>query len=140
MEMRRALLLFAIVLGVAAVVASLSSSSRDNADSSRLPAPPATAVDRGPSPVSAPTVRFDADRAPADRTLRVGRAGTVTVSSEQPGEVRIDSLGLSAAVEPSSPARFDIYETDPGSHRLRLDAAGGVHDRSLGVLTIRRAP
>lgn len=139
MELRRALLLFAIVLGVAAVVTSLSSSSKNEGRSGPATPPPAITADAPQGSGSAPAVRFNADRAPATKALRAGRAGTVTVSSEQPGEVRIDSLGLSAAVEPSSPAAFNVYETEPGRHGITLEAAGGVQERSLGVLAIQAA-
>lgn len=138
MELRRALLLFAIVLALAAVVTSLSQPS----GRSRIPAAPAEPVappptGRAAGPPLQPVVRFDADRAPVTKSLPTGRAATVTVASQVAGEVRIDSLGLSATVEPGVPARFDVYETRPGRHRLVLSTGGDVRGRTLGVLTFR---
>ena len=86
MELRRALLLFAIVLGLAAVVASLSSPG-DRADTRK-----STPVAPTPRPGSATAgplkVRFDAGAAPATHRVPAGRAATVVVESSRPGDDR----------------------------------------------------
>jgi len=137
MELRRALLLFAVVLGVAAVATALSTAT-DQRGSSATPA--ATTDASAPSPaelVPGRAIRFDADRAPATKTINAGRAGKVLVTSDAPGEVTIPSLGLSATLEPGTPAVFDVYEAQPGRHRLQFEAPGAVRGRSLGVLAVR---
>lgn len=134
-ELRRALLLFAIVLGVAAVVTSLSS-PREPADTSAgLPAVSQTPLDRlAPRPT---TIRFDAARAPVTRTLDAGRPATVTVAADEPGDIELEGLALLSPVERLTPARFDVYATRPGRHSVRMTSASAVRGRSVGVLVIR---
>ena len=136
MDLRRALLLFAIVLGVAAVVASLSSTG-DRSDS-RQSAPPAPAA-RPDSKASGPVkVTFDASAAPATRRVPAGRATTVVVESSMPGTVDLEGLGLITEVAPSSPASFEVLPTRPARHEVRLTAAGEERSRAVGVLVVRR--
>lgn len=137
MELRRALLLFAIVLGVAAVVASLSTpGDRRETEQSAPTAPttrPATSAGR---PVK---VVFDAAAAPAVRRVSAGRAATVVVRSTEPGTIDLEGLGLTAAVEPASPALFEVLANRPARHDVRLTAAGERDSRVVGVLAIRRS-
>src|SRR3954452_2317239 len=136
MHLRRALLLFAVVLGVAALAASLSRPSR-NADQSE---PATTSVLPELSPVPPPRgpadVRFAEDGRHQRATLRSGRAATVTVEVKKPGQVKLQGLGLSAAAEPLTPARFDVFADDPGRHEVRFDPVSG-DSVLIGVLRVR---
>ena len=137
MELRRALLLFAIVLGVAAVVASLSSpGDRRDAPESTPAAPTAR-----PDPTAAGRLRveFDAGAAPATRRVPAGRAATVVVESSRPGTIELQGLGLIAPVEPLTPASFEVLATRPARHEVRLTAADGERSREVGVLVIGRS-
>jgi hypothetical protein len=141
-HLRRALLLFAIVLGLAAVAASISRPA-DIADER----PPAERAQTSPSaPSAAPghragellAVSFDAGK-PRARHVDAGRAATVEVEVEAPGEVQIPSLGISATAEPHTPARFDILPAAPGRARIEFLPADGNEPRSAGTLVIRPA-
>ena len=136
MQLRRALLLFAIVLGLAAVVASLSSPG-DRRDARK-----STPVAPTPRPGSAPAgplkVRFDAGAAPAIHRVPAGQAATVVVESSLPGTIDLEGLGLTAPVAPFAPASFEVLATRPARHEVRLTAAGEERSRSVGVLVVRR--
>jgi hypothetical protein len=122
-HLRRALLLFAIVLGTAALVASLSRPVEDRRDRERPgdPGPP-TAT---PTPSSRPErpVSFDAAK-DESRRLRAGEAATIEVTVTEPGNVEIPDLGLSAPAAPLTPARFEVLPAAPGDYEIVFTAAG----------------
>ena len=139
MHLRRALLLFAIVLGLAAVAASISRTPQQQARRAAPPATPAGEPRAAPEPGPRPpeTVRFRGSGRPESRTIRVGRAASVVVSVRDPGQVVLEGLGLSAAAEPLTPARFDVLADRPGRHDVVLEPAGTTERRKLGVLVVR---
>jgi hypothetical protein len=125
-ELRRALLLFAVVLAVAAIVSSIANPPERGGDD-----PPAT--DAGPAPTaSAPdarrpltrTVGFPATAKPRTRTLEAGQPATVRVEVETPGQVEIPSLGLTAPAEPLTPAVFEVLVSVAGEHPIVVQPAG----------------
>jgi hypothetical protein len=137
-ELRRALLLFAIVLGLAAIVASLSSPRTSKPDSGS----PAVAPTETASPGTAAkpvNLRFDTARAPATRRMDTGQPARVSVEVEEPGTVELQGLGLSASAEPLTPAQFDVLSSRPGHYPVRLMAVNGVRARTVGAIVIRRA-
>ena len=143
MHLRRALILFAIVLGLAAVAASVSRPHNDD-DPLREPAPttqaeqPSTA---SPGPESGPAAA-DLTFAPGDRSpqrLRAGQAATVRVEVEEAGQVEIAGLGLSAAAEPLTPARFEVLTSAAGRHSILFTAAAS-QDEPVRVGTLRVVP
>lgn len=139
--MRRALLLFAIVLGMAALVASLSRPIEDRNRQSTIPTetepetadpgpPTATpgAGGEGPGTAEAPaTISFDAADHQSKR-LPAGESATVEVSVDAPGSVEIPDMGLTAPADPFTPARFDVLASRPGRYRLVFTAAGGEQE------------
>lgn len=144
-HLRRALLLFAIVLGLAAIAASVSR-PQDPASERATPDPvaPATETERTPtvSPGSAGTsepprqVTFaDAEREPT-RRVPAGQATTVLVEVDEPGEVEIPDLGLSASGDPLTPARFEIFRAEPGTHEVLFTAATADEPDEVGTLAI----
>jgi len=137
MELRRALLLFAIVLGLAAVVASLSSSGDRRDD--REPTPAAPTARPEPAAGRRLRVQFDAGAAPATRRVPAGRAATVVVESSRAGTIELQGLGLTAPVEPLTPASFEVLATRPARHEVRLTAADEEESREVGVLVIGRS-
>ena len=98
MELRRALLLFAIVLGIAAVVSSLArppvrEERGDRGEpSAGSAAPSQPTASAGPATRGAPEIRFVVGGKRKTETLKAGAAATVTVSVEEPGGVSIDGL------------------------------------------------
>ena len=145
MHLRRALLLFAIVLGLAAVAATLSN-PRDDGGRDPLSAPPAkpdrepTTASQGSDPPAqeTTTVNFDAGR---DQTRRLagGRPATVVVSVDEPGQVEIPLLGVGAPAEPLTPARFEVLTSEGGRYPISFTAAAGDVAEPAGTLTITEA-
>jgi hypothetical protein len=139
-HLRRALLLFAIVLGLAAVAASLSR-PRDEAERrSDSPAGRQRTPLLGAPPRLEPgtTLRFDASK-PAKGRLPAGRATAVVVAVREPGLVEIPLLGLSAPATPLTPARFEVLERDEGRYPILFTPADGDESRSAGTLAVRSA-
>jgi hypothetical protein len=50
--------------------------------------------------------------------------------------VALEGLGLVAAAEPLTPARFDVLGRRPGRHRVRFTAAGGDEAATVGTLAV----
>lgn len=132
MELRRALLLFATVLILAALVSSLVQPPEDSEDEDDSANSTRTAPETGTAttPVAAPapgspeaeatTLRFPAEGRPHTRRLTQGRPATLVVHVDDPAQVDIPSLGLNQPAEPLTPARFDVLEPEPGSHPIDL--------------------
>lgn len=144
MHVRRALLLFAIVLGLAALAASISRSPGESDEGAGAPPPPAAEDRQGPtvSPgTAAPSegvveLGFDAAR---DQTRRVDvdQPATVVVEVDEPGLVSIPALGLSAPAEPLTPARFDLLPAEPGRFNLEFTPATDDTPAPAGTLVVR---
>jgi hypothetical protein len=129
-HLRRALLLFAIVLGLAAVAAAVS---RPREETTAPPTP--TIATRTPTP--APTaVTFDADRAKAHR-IEADQAATVYVRVPEAGQVSIDRLRMSDTAEPETPAEFDIFAPPAGRYPILFQPAGSSEALEAGTLVVR---
>jgi hypothetical protein len=142
-HLRRALLLFAIVLGLAAIAASVSRSPEESGDGET---PPAVRSDTGdlPEPSVSPgnatpaieELVFDAG---SDQTRRLdaGQPATVLVEVDEPGLVEIVNLGLSAPAEPLTPARFDVLTSNPERLAITFTPADGDTPDEAGTLVVR---
>ena len=153
MHLRRALLLFALVIGVAAVAASFSQpgDSRDplappaDTTPTQTEAQPETESDTTPSArpgdVPAPsdrppeTLAFDAAE-DQTRRLETGTAASVEVGVDEPGLVSIPLLGLSGPAEPITPARFDVLVSRAGTYPVVFTPAAGDEEREVGTLAV----
>lgn len=133
MHLRRALLLFAIVLGMGALAASLSRPVDERGDSDQPAERPAEQAPRDPGPATAapapPTgprepVSFDASE-DQSRRVRAGTAATLEVSVSEPGSVEIPDLGLSAEASELTPARFEVLPSRPGDYEIVFTPAAG---------------
>ena len=144
MHLRRALLLFAIVLGLAAIAASVSRTreSTDGLDRTRTSP---TTTEAGQEPTASPApgaatepkqLTFVADDPHAQR-IRAGQAATVLVEVEEAGQVEIEGLGMSAAAEPLTPGRFEVLTRTIGRHPITFTPAAGVDQRRrAGTLVV----
>jgi hypothetical protein len=145
-HLRRALLLFAIVLGLAALVASLSRPIEDRRTQSTTPtetAPgPPTATDGTAPPADTAelpkTLTFQAAMKESKK-LRAGTAATVEVAVSEPGTVDIPDMGLTAPADPVTPARFDLLPARPGRYPLLFTPAGGGTAEPAGSLVVTSA-
>jgi hypothetical protein len=143
-HVRRALLLFAIVLGLGALAASIS---RDEQPAREPAQAPATAPDAQATPeaspgdaatelaVTADTIQFDAAE-PRRRRLEVGRAASVEVAVDQAGLVSIPLLGISDAAEEFTPARFDVLVNEAGRYLIEFAPSAGDEERRAGTLVV----
>ena len=141
-HLRRALLLFAIVLGMAALAASLSrpiEQRRTDTTPRTTPEPgPATATPgpaSGPGPELPKEVSFQASE-DESRRVRAGDAATVEVAVSEAGSVEIPDMGLTAPADPITPARFELLPTRPGRYRLIFTPARGEEAEPAGRLVV----
>lgn len=143
MHLRRALLLFAIVLGLAAVAASVSRPrENDNppptTEAQRPPAVEPGTAPEAPAGESAPgsvEVTFDADSPKAHR-IGASQAATVIVEVPEPGQVSIDLLGQTDTAEPTTPASFDVLTSSPGRYPITFVPADTNETLEAGTLVV----
>ena len=134
--MRRALLLFAIVLGMAALVASFSRTPAERTETQqRAPAEPPTATP-GPAAELPEPLEFDAAEVESRRTS-AGRPATLEVSVDEAGSVEIPELGLSTSADALTPARFDVLPARPGDYVILFTPAAGDVAVTAGTLVVR---
>jgi hypothetical protein len=146
-HVRRALLLFAIVIGLAALAASLSR-PRDEEPS---PPPQATGTTTTPEADSVPeaspredttSVAEDGDMieltAAEDDTRRLepGRSASIEVAVAEPGQVTIPGLGLTGAADPLTPARFDVLVNSEGRYPIEFTPAGSDEAEPAGTIVV----
>lgn len=141
MQLRRALLLFAIVLGLAAVAASIAPPPDDGRDgqpprSTLEPSPPP----RRQSPPAPGAVSFDTGaESPSRRRIAAGEPATVTVEVDAPGQIEIAGLGLLGFAEPGTAAVFDVLVPEAGRYEITY-AALDARPRRIGVLEVVPPP
>jgi hypothetical protein len=131
------MLLFAIVLGLAAVAATVT-----DREVTRRGAQSTTPSPAAPYRETRPTAElvFDAARPRRRHALRAGRRAQVTVRVPRAGQVQIPRLGLSSTAEPLTPARFDVLVSAPGRYELAYTAAGTAFSRRAGELVVFGSP
>ena len=80
--------------------------------------------------------RFFASQ-PGPQKIRAGQPATVYVEVDEPGQVDIADLGLSAAAEPLTPARFDVLTNETGRHAITfMPAADEAAAVRVGTLVV----
>jgi hypothetical protein len=130
--------LFAIVLGMAALVASLSRPPENRTATERNEEPrPPTAT---PAPVDSPPRPISFDAASRDRRrVEQGRAATVEIAVDEPGSVEVPDLGLTANADEHTPARFEVFPTRAGEYAILFRPADGDQSRPAGTLVVTAA-
>jgi hypothetical protein len=137
---RRALLLFAIVLGLAALAASVS---RPRDESSDTPVPPSTereppTLEPGPVDGAGSPATVTLDAASRERVrVEPGEPVTLEVEVDEAGLVEIPAFGLSAPGQPLTPARFEILTRDAGRYVVRFTPAEGDGSEPAGRLVVK---
>jgi hypothetical protein len=142
-HLRRALLLFAIVLGMAALAASLSRPIEGRRDHTTPagqgePGPPTATPRPGSGPVAGEprTLTFQASQRQSKK-LPAGAAATVEVEVTQAGQVEIPDMGLTSAADTVTPARFDVLERRPGRYPIEfVPSASAAEPARAGVLVV----
>jgi hypothetical protein len=135
-HLRRALLLFALVLGLTGLAASIAPPPEGGDDKAVAP-PPA------PSPEAAEeqrTVRFRAppkgDK-PLVRRVEPNTRILVEVASRRPGQVSLPALGRIENATELVPARFELLAPEPGRYEVLFEPTGGSPVR-VGTLVSGR--
>jgi hypothetical protein len=138
-HLRRALLLFTVVVGLAAIAAAVSQpreAARQGGDR------PSTAdqPEASPRPArrDAKELRFSTRGRPARRGTEAGDAAVVVVEVGEPGQVALQPLGITSPAEPRTPARFDLFPDAPGRLRVVFTPAGGDDPERVGTIVVRR--
>jgi hypothetical protein len=119
---RRLLLLAAVLMLLTALAAGLAPEPDD-------PSPPAPRAAQTPEIVEASLNTTDADQSVA---ARVGDLIKLEVAGDVLDQVQIERLDRIDAVEPTTPARFEVIPETAGVYPIRLIEA----DRRIGRLEI----
>jgi hypothetical protein len=135
MHLRRALLLFAIVLGLSAIVASVSRTDRGKhgAGAGHAEAPQALPQQGFARPVRVTFSSSDHNRV---RRVPVRHAVEATITARRAGLGAIGRLNVSGPTEPNTPARFEIFQTRPGRFPVSFTPAGTSDSKRLGTLVV----
>jgi hypothetical protein len=133
MHLRRAILLFALVLGLTALAAAVAPSQH------RGPAPPAPPPGAAPADAPVRTIALDARASSRPRldSVKQGEQLRLTVSSAEGGLVTIPALGRTASVSPATPAEFDLLAPPPGRYDVLFAASGLTEPRRAGTIVSR---
>jgi hypothetical protein len=147
-HVRRALLLFAIVLGLAAIAASVSRQPDEPRERAEQPAERQGTEEAAPEPTVSPgnstpmsgtlELTFDAER-DRPRRLDAGQPAAVLVEVDEPGLVEIPDLGRSAHGDPLTPARFDVLVREAGRYEISFTPVDGDTPSPAGTLLVRAA-
>lgn len=137
MHLRRAILLFALVLGLTALAAAVSPSRRDPIGSGSTvgPAAPVAASEALPREIV-----IDARRARGRSQLLQARPNehvVVSVLASIGGLATIPRLGRTATVSPAAPARFDVLAPSSGRYDVMFKASDSNEPRRVGTLVTR---
>ena len=138
MHLRRALLLFALVLGLTALAASVAPPPRTETEPAPAPAPPPPPDSAGAAGPT--TLSFHAPpkgEKPPEREAAPDDHVIVKVNAESPGQVTIPDLGRTATVTESVPAQFNILAPEPGTYEVMFEGVGEEPTR-VGAIVTRR--
>jgi hypothetical protein len=128
-HLRRAILLFALVLGLAALAAAVSP-SRDSGPA-LTPAPSAPGAD------AATRELVFAVGGKRVRRAREGQHVVLSVGSEAGGVATIPRLGRTSSVSPNAPAQFDLLAPPPGRYDVMITTSGASEPQRVGTLVTR---
>jgi hypothetical protein len=137
-HLRRALLLFALVLGLTALAATIAPSPRDRQDTTpqaQQPAPTTTPVEAGERELSFQFPTPAKGGAP-DRRVTPDEHVVVVVAVDAPGQVQIPALGRTVSVTATSPAELDLLAPPAGRYDVLFTNTVGESTR-VGTIVSR---
>jgi hypothetical protein len=134
-HLRRALLLFALVLGMTAIAASIAPPPTENRDETSQPAPQASPP--GATREARAPFRHPPGRKRPVRRVEPGVPLVVTVSADETGQASIPLLGRVASLTPEDPARIDLLAPDSGSYDVQFTPVEGGEARRLGRIVVK---
>jgi hypothetical protein len=128
-HLRRALLLFALVLGLTALATAIAPPPPAPDDDVAAPPPPRRTV----APATTLTFPAPATRRPLRRQIAPDAHVVVQVVASEGGEVSIPKLGRAASVAAGAPAQFDLLGLSEGRYDVLFEPALGTPAR-VGTL------
>jgi hypothetical protein len=135
-HLRRALLLFALVLGLTALAASIAPPPKE--EKATTPTRPPAATTPGAGRQASLSFRAPVEgKAPPVRRAAPGAHLTVAVSSAAPGQAAIPLLGRTASVSADTPARFDLVAPEPGRYAVVFTSTAGEPSHVGTIVTAR---
>jgi hypothetical protein len=132
-QIRRVLLLFGLVLGLSALVASIAPAPEEDEEPGEPVPTVAEPAVRPPTDLSAPLRLSAHARATATRRVRLGSSFSLEVRVREPGDVLIRELGLRQSAGRLTPARFDAVAWPAGRHAVVFAPVSGGR-RTIGRL------
>jgi hypothetical protein len=132
-HLRRALLLFALVLGLTALATAVAPPRQSADDNTGAPPPPAHAV----PPATTVSIPAPPTRKPLQRRLAADAHVVVNVVAAEGGQATIPKLGRTASAAPGDPASFDLLGLSPGRYDVLFQPALGEPVR-VGTLVSPR--
>lgn len=141
MQPRRVILLFAIVLGVSALAASIAPRQDEprNEDRAKTPQPRERPTARPRPGAARPlAIELNARAAPVTRTVRRGRQVILSVAVPEAGQVSLAGLGEVRQAERGTPAVFDLLPSEIGRFDATFASADGGAERRVGTLVVTR--
>jgi hypothetical protein len=124
-QIRRVLLLFALVLGLSALVASIAPPPEDREEEPRE-APAVENAAPAIAPASVSLSALSARARPPTKRVRVGSRFTLEVAVPAPGDVVLEDLGLRQTADRLAPARFELLATPPGRYEVAFLPIQGI--------------
>ena len=131
MQLRRGLILFALVLAAISFGAALSAPDEEGEPATTTPQRTRTNT---PTAVVT-TLRHPVEARPPVRRVRPGAHVVLRVSAGTPGNVEVPGLGLLQPVDPGAPVVFDLLASRPGRYEVVLTTLSGERIR-LGTLAV----
>jgi hypothetical protein len=128
-HLRRALLLFALVLGLTALATAIAPPPPAPDDNVAPPPPPRRSV----APATTITFPAPAKHRPLRRAIGPDAHVVVQVDASEGGEATIPKLGRAASVAPGAPAQFDLLGLTQGRYDVLFEPALGTPAR-VGTL------
>lgn len=149
---RRLLVLVAVLLGLAAVTTSLAprEGTRSSDDSAGETRPDPSKAELEPRdtgrrsnvtatddvPTEPPLMELDALKTRQRVRVPAGQRVRLEVSSLELASVQIGDDGPVQAIDPDSPARFDLLYASPAKLAIRVRGAAGGKARTIGRLEV----
>jgi hypothetical protein len=136
-HLRRALLLFALVLGLTALAATIAPAPRNRQDTTPQAQQPASTapVDAGERELSF-QFPLPAKGGPPARRVTPDEHVLVVVAVDAPGQVQIPALGRTVSVTATSPGQLDVLAPPVGRYDVLFTNTAGESTR-VGTIVSR---
>jgi hypothetical protein len=132
MHLRRALLLFAVVLFVAALVSLVAPRPRQTETQQ-----PIAALPPSPAPERSVRLRYPVKRPVPAQRLMPGEHLELEVDATVTGQAT--AFGILQPAEPLTPARFDVLAPASGRYPVTFQPTSGT-ETPVGIFTVSVAP